>query len=137
MLSSANCQHDPRGARTEKGYFKKGTEPRETCNVHILVDYDTINGGVAFSECDTDSVEKVSFIYAPREFPMQIYVTDAQYTWQNIGKDILPELSESLPFYNNLLGEGIYSGISKTEKQFNRFCKKHFNYFEWKKNKEE
>lgn len=136
-LTSNNCQHDPRGVRTEKGYFKKGTEPNENCNIHILVNYDTANGGVAFSECEPSAVEKVSLIYAPREFPMQIYVTDAQYTWQNIGNDILPELSENLPFYNNLFGEGIYSGITNTEKQFNRYCKTHFNYFEWKKNKEE
>lgn len=136
-IISNTCQHDPRGIRSEKGYFKKGTEPTENCNVHILVDYDSKNGGVAFSECEPSLVEKVSLIYAPREFPMQIYVTDAQYTWQNIGKEILPELSENLPFYNNLLGEGIYSGITNTEKQFNRFCKTHFNYFEWKKSKEE
>jgi hypothetical protein len=68
---------------------------------------------------------------------MQIYVTDAQYTWRDIGLNILPETSASLPFYNNLLGKDRYSGISRAEVQYNRACREHFNYFDWKKKQED
>ena len=80
---------------------------------------------------------KVGLINVERNFPMQIYVTDAQYTWRDIGKFILPETSPSLPFYNNVLSEDSYCGISNTQTQFNRACREHFNYFEWKKKQEE
>ena len=68
---------------------------------------------------------------------MQIYVADAQYVWRDIGNDILPETSPQLPFYNNALDDKTYSGISNTSEQFNRACREHFNYFEWKKKQED
>lgn len=131
------CKIDPRGDRAEVGYFVKGTEPTSPCDKHLAVDYDIVVGGVVIGECPNENTVKVGLINLERKFPMQIYVTDAQYTWQDIGKYVLPETSSSLPFYNNLLEKDSYSGISKAEKQFNRACREHFNYFEWKKKQEE
>ena len=131
------CTKDPRGDRTEKGYFVKGSEPTELCDRHLLVDYDTLSGGVVIGNCPTENVTKVGLINVERSFPMQIYVTDAQYTWRDIGLTILPETSPMLPFYNNLLSEKTYSGISYGNAQYNRACREHFNYFEWKKKQED
>ena len=136
QLTSA-CGIDPRGNRSETGYFVKGTEPSAPCDKHLAVDYDINAGGIVIGQCPPESTVKVGLINVKRSFPMQIYVTDAQYTWQDIGKYILPETSPSLPFYNNLLQENTYSGISRTKNQFNRACRIHFNYFEWKKKQEE
>jgi penicillin-binding protein 1A len=135
-LTSA-CKMDPRGTRAETGYFVKGSEPTSPCDRHLAVDYDTEYGGVVIGDCPSENVKKVGLINVNRSFPMQIYVTDAQYTWQDIGKNVLPETSPSLPFYNNLFPKDKYSGISKTSTQYNRACREHFNYFVWKDEQEE
>ena len=125
------CEKDARGERTEIGYFVKGTEPRQKCKTHVLVRYDQSEECIASNECDNDDIVLVGMIKVERSFPTQIYITDAQYVWRNIGKKILPETSVGLPFFNNLLAENEYSGISNVEKQFNSYCRKHFNYYLW------
>ena len=136
LLTDA-CKNDPRGSRAEKGYFKRGTEPNSFCPCHVSVAYDTVLGGVASEDCPSENIKMVGLIKVIRIFPMQIYVTDAEYVWRDIGKDILPATSPNLPFFANLLGEKEYSGISRTETQYNRYCRAHFNYHNWQKRKEE
>lgn len=136
-LITEACLRDPRGNRTETGYFVSGTQPTEYCSRHVPVAYDSEHGGIAFSDgCPDQSISYVGLIHVERSFPIQIYVTDAQYVWRDIGAQILPETSPSLAFFNNLLKENEFCGISKTQKQYNRFCSTHFNYFAWLEQKE-
>ena len=137
MLVTDACKKDARGDRTERGYFALGTEPSKYCTCHRLVAYDKVSGGVAFEDCPIENTEQIGMIVVERNFPMQIYVTDAQYVFRDIGRDTVPETSESLPFFNNLYGENEYSGISNVKIQYNRFCREHFNYFNWKKEQED
>ena len=132
MLVCDACKKDPRGDRTEVGYFVKGTEPKKKCNTHVLVRYDKSEECIASNECSNENIILVGMIKVERSFPTQIYITDAQYVWRDIGKETLPETSNGLPFFNNLLGENEYSGITNTDKQFNSYCRKHFNYQKWK-----
>ena len=132
MLVCDACQKDPRGDRAEVGYFVKGTEPKKKCNTHVLVRYDKSEECIASNECSNENIILVGMIKVERIFPTQIYITDAQYVWRDIGKETLPETSNGLPFFNNLLDDNEYSGISKVEKQFNSYCRKHFNYQKWK-----
>ena len=88
-----------------------------------------------FDKLNNEDIILVGMIKVERSFPTQIYITDAQYVWRDIGKDTLPETSDGLPFFNNLLSNNEYAGISKVEKQFNSYCRSHFNYQKWK-NKE-
>ncbi len=136
-LMSEACKKDPRGDRSEIGYFKAGTEPTTFCNCHVTVAYDTVYGGVASEDCPSENIEYIGLINVVRVFPVQVYVTDAQYVWRDIGKDTLPATSPELPFFANLLGEGEYSGISRVERQFNRYCRTDFNYHNWKGRKDE
>ena len=137
LLVTPSCLRDPRGDRTEKGYFIEGTEPKEYCNRHVPVAYDTVSGGVSFPNgCPQESVSYVGMICVERSFPIQIYVTDAQYVWRNVGKDVLPETSPTLPFFHNLLKKNEFCGVSKVQYQYNRYCRAHFNYFDWEKEKE-
>ena len=46
------CPLDPRGDRTEYGWFLKGTEPHTTCSCHIRVRYDAAGHGVANEKCE-------------------------------------------------------------------------------------
>ena len=135
LLICESCKKDPRGDRSEIGYFVKGTEPKQKCKTHTLVRYDKEEKCIASNECPNENTILVSLIKVARSFPTQIYITDAQYAWRDIGKDILPQTSDGLPFFNNLLGENEYSGISNVEKQFNSYCRNHFNYQKWKNKK--
>lgn len=126
------CLKDARGSRAEKGYFVRGTEPTKLCDCHVLVAYDAEGAGVADADCDPSGVTYVGMISVKRSFPMQIYVTDAEYVWRDIGKDVVPNTSETQPFFANILSEGEFCGISKARHQYNRYCRKHFNYYSWK-----
>ena len=131
LLSDA-CKKDPRGNRSEIGYFVKGSEPKEKCDTHVLVRYDSKEECIASNECENEDIILVGMLNVERSFPTQIYITDAQYVWRDIGNETQPETSHGLPFFNNLLTSNEYSGISDVEKQFNSYCRKHFNYYKWK-----
>ena len=132
LLMCDACEKDPRGDRGEVGYFVKGTEPIQKCKTHTLVRYDKVEECIASNECANENIILVGLIKVKRSFPAQIYITDAQYVWRDIGKETLPETASSLPFFNNLLSSNEYAGISNVEKQFNSYCRNHFNYQKWK-----
>ncbi len=136
LLATEACRADIRGDRIETGYFLRGTEPHEYCGTHVLIEYDTVTSGIASAYCPKQNVKLVGLINVSRVFPKQIYITDAQYVWRDIGKNILPETSPTLPFYSNLLPRDSYSGISEVDIQKNCYCREHFNYFKWKEEKE-
>ena len=133
-LMTEACTSDPRGSRAETGYFKKGEEPSEYCNVHRLVKYDTVYGGIACPDCPEFDTSNVGLLCIKRNFPKQIFISDAQYVWRDIGK-ALPSTSAKLPFFSNSLPKGTYCGISYGDKQYNRYCTEHFSYFAWKEKK--
>ncbi len=133
------CKCDPRGDRSEVGYFVKGTEPSESCDCHVLVPYDTdkaSGGGVMSHECEFYNVKYVGLLRVERSFPMQIFVTDAQYTYRELPQGTQPETNPNLPFFANALSENSFSGISYGNTQFNRYCRAHFDYYKWKEENE-
>ncbi len=132
QLMSDACRKDPRGDRSENGYFVVGTEPTEICTCHSLVAYDAVQGGVATEDCQSTDIEYVALIKVERSFPMQIYVSDAQYVKRDLPSGIMPETSPSLPYFNNILGVEEYCGISYGDQQYNRYCRAHFDYWKWK-----
>lgn len=123
-LYSDNCMYDPRGDRMEYGYFIKGTEPTELCNTHVLVDYDTIEKGIATKKCPTENITKVSLVKILRSFPEEIVVVDAEFVYRDISEYSKNNNGETPYFYGSLL-DGEYAGVSETKKQFNRYCQKH------------
>lgn len=115
------CRNDPRGGRVATGYFTLATMPSDPCDVHVMVPYDG-SSGVANTGCKTN--KKVALLNIPtRSFPIQVRITDAQYTWRDIGSgDFCTD--PSLPFYAATLAPGTYTGISGGV-QFNRGCPDH------------
>jgi hypothetical protein len=130
-LLTPACLADPRGERREEGYFVRGSEPREKCDCHIFVKYDSSSQCIADPSCPKESISYVGMIQVERNFPIQIYVNDAQYVWRKLSDDVLPSFSVNEPFFVNMLRKGEYCGISYCEKQFNRSCTQHFNYVAW------
>jgi len=130
-LMTDACRADPRGDRSQRGYFVKGTEPKTRCNCHVLVDYDRFHGGVADPSCPSYNVTQVGLLQVERSFPIQVYVSDAQYVYRELPSDVLPGDSDGEPFFINTLKSGEFCGISYSEKQYNRYCSEHFNYLAW------
>ena len=125
MLVGEACLLDPRGIRAERGYFVKGTEPTEKCDCHIIVEYDYLSGGVSFGKCPDEETAHVGMIRAERRFPIQVYISDAQYVWKPMTDGIKVSESGTLPFFNNMIPDKEYWGISYSNLQFNRSCSRH------------
>lgn len=126
-LMTNACYLDPRLNRAETGYFVKGTEPKSYCNCHEIVNYDFDGGGVACDTCELEGVEKIGLINVKRSFPMQIYVTDAQYVCRHIPKEV-PISVDGRAYFSEILEKNEYCGISEVPIQFNRGCNVHFDY---------
>ena len=121
-LMTEACRLDPRGDRSDIGIFKKGTEPTEYCDRHIIVAYDNANGGIAHSNSNPDNVVDVSLIkILDRDFPIQITIDDAQYVYRPMPMGINPSQSYSQPYFINTVYTDRYVGRSNTSHQFNTF----------------
>lgn len=125
------CLEDARGSRLKKGYFVKGTEPKQECDVHVLVDYDMICGGVANAFTPDEHITKVGMLNIQRSFPVQIYVSDAQYVVRFPPDNVMPSFDSKKAFFSTLEGKEKYFGTSPTATQFNRFSTAHINYSDW------
>ena len=115
------CGCDPRGDRSQYGYFKKGTQPSSRCDVHVPVRYDSVCGGVAGDKCPLENCDYVGLLRIERSFPKDIRIADGQYTYRNVLTEAHTHIP-TLPFYSSLYKEGEYSGTSTAEKQFNMGC---------------
>lgn len=124
-IPSAACALDPRGERSEYGWFVRGTEPLSFCECHKTVEYDLLGGGVANDACPKLFCAKVALIDVERNFPEEIYIVDAQYVFRKMPGDIPLCTAENQPYFFHTLNDGEYCGVSESEKQFNRGCAVH------------
>lgn len=131
------CAHDPRGDRSETGYFVKGTEPTEYCDTHVLVKYDSVTHGVACDMCPKENLIDVALIRVDRNFPVQLYITDAQYSYVELPYDVRPYSNTYYPYYYYLStqpgenGKIRYYGRTRNA-VYNQACVTHFDYDQWK-----
>lgn len=126
MMPSAACKADLRGNRIETGYFAKGMEPINECTAHVLVDFCEDYKCVAGPECP--NTRKVALIRnETREFPIQVWVADAQFTYRDVPVNYIYPSDTTKPFYANILKPGTYVGTSGAERPYNSFCSAH-NY---------
>jgi len=59
------CAKDPRGSRIRNEYFIKGTEPTQTCDVHVEEFVDSSTGLLATQFCPEELVVRKVFIKRP------------------------------------------------------------------------
>ena len=121
------CSHDLRGHRVVLGYFKKGTEPKNACDEHILVEYDKETGAMADEKCPLENRIRAALVknYS-RSFPCQIHVVDAQYMYRHLPFGALPSTDPSEAFFQNYYEKsGVYIGVSGVDQAHNRYCGTH------------
>lgn len=116
------CLFDPRGDRSEVGWFVKGNAPAGSCDRHVLCQCDR-DGGLSHGYCPEESVERVGLIRAERHFPMQILVSDAQYVYRGDPKGIAPNPDPGQAYFEPTLTDACER--SHTQTPFNRSCPHH------------
>ncbi|MDD4569642.1 MAG: penicillin-binding protein 1A [Tepidanaerobacteraceae bacterium] len=81
-LPTELCSKDPRGHRTRKEYFIRGTQPTEHCDVHVEDFLDVSTGLLATEFCPEELVERTVFIKRREPFtpsPTGQIPLDAKY----------------------------------------------------------
>ncbi len=124
MLATDACRADPRGSRIEVGYFADGTQPTKYCTCHVMVDYDTVTGGIATPGCTT--TKKVGLLNIERSFPFQVKIADAQYVYKELPDGYSYDgLTAGDPYFKNSIPEGTFVGITDGAIQYNHVCTVH------------
>lgn len=117
---------DPRGSRVEEGWFKKGSEPKEECTTHVVVEFCKDSGGVANAYCPEESRVSYALVLAEdREYTENLLILDSQYTARILPSGVDPVCDGVSAYYAGLLPEGTFAGHSKTETPFNTGCTLH------------
>ena len=129
-LVSEACKLDPRGKEMIKtGYFTVSTMPTDPCDCHVKVALCKGSGHILGPDCDQSewNVEYVGLITEElRSFPIEVVVTDAQYVYRELPKDVLPGgLGQA--FFANILGEDEFVGVSEVDSPVNQYCTLHFD----------
>ncbi len=122
-LIGETCLHDPRGDRSEVGWFLKGSEPDTVCTRHVLCEYDAVCGGICHGNCPKENVESIAFIRIERDFPIQIYVSDAQYVYDENPQTLAPNEDATKAYFAK--EKHGFCGISAVTKPYNRSCTEH------------
>ena len=126
-LVSDACSYDPRGSRTETGWFTKDTVPTETCDTHVLVKYDRVTGAVACDNCPKENIKEVALIRNEnRSFATQVTITDAQYVYRDHDPSRGYPTYEGFAYFYYSIPEGTYVGRSAGVHQYNTFCDSHY-----------
>ncbi|MBQ3483717.1 MAG: transglycosylase domain-containing protein [Clostridia bacterium] len=118
------CRFDPRGSRMEVGYFKRGTEPHETCDRHVKILY-CDHGGVATPFCPEEECHTTALLRVSRVFPRQIKVMDAPYTYGGAMPIREQYFSSNEPYYALNYDSKRYFGVEMGLSPYNRICPVH------------
>ncbi len=124
LLPCESCKLDLRGDRISEGYFTVDNMPRQACQSHFRVLYDSLCNAIATEGCVSDDcVKLVSLVRLPkRSFPTEVIITDAEYMGMEISEDIKFPNDYEKPYFYYALPEGIFVGRSKQKKQKNSIC---------------
>ena len=123
---SDTCVYDPRGSRLEYGYFAGENVPREKCDRHVVLMYDSLTKAVASHGCPSEDLVPISLIYVTdRAFPKEIIITDAEYVCRDIMRYDTRPIDYALPYFEYTILDGVFVGRSKNKKQFNSGCYLH------------
>ncbi len=81
LVPGPYCAHDLRGSRIGYGWFTRDNVPTKTCDVHMLVKWDSTTASVATPYCPaTDCMDVALVRNDTRNFDMNIPIVDAEYT---------------------------------------------------------
>lgn len=89
LLAGEACYADPRQDRVYDVYVASGTEPTETCNLHVIRDYCREGDCLAGENCPESSVEQRAYLdYIRTDYGSGVTAADDAYllsTWEEKG----------------------------------------------------
>ena len=121
----ACCEADPRGDRGITVWLPAAAVSTAVCDRHVGVFYDREGSGVVLfpTEKEKRSLDEVGLLLIPwRDFPVQVRISDAEYVYRPLG-NTAPATGECA-FFDSLLPEGHYAGISHDGRPFNALARK-------------
>ncbi|MBQ3865346.1 MAG: hypothetical protein II776_00460, partial [Clostridia bacterium] len=124
LLVGDACKQDPRGGRTQTGFYTQSNLPSETCTTHVLVNICDETGHIAGPTCP--HTHTAALLNVRREFNTDIEVTDAQFTYVALAGSQAPCLDQNLAFYVDSYQPGTWPGHTKNVQPFNAYCAKHY-----------
>ena len=116
------CLFDPRGDRTQIGWFSVGNVPSERCDRHVLCEVDE-EGGISHGFCPEEALRRVALVRAERSFPIQILVSDAQYVYRGAPSEYMPNSNTGQAYFEGDAQN--FCGRSHTELPYNHSCPVH------------
>ncbi len=100
LIPGEACSLDPRGSRIIAGYFHKDDVPKKKCDVHKLVQIDSVTKQLAGEFCPTENLKNVGLLDLQRTFPMSgITLGDEQYTLRSYNADGTPKAPDGGYFF--------------------------------------
>jgi len=66
-----------------------------------------------------------------RKFPIEVYITDAQYVYRDLPADVQPGGWWGEPYFQNTIPAGVYVGKTNVWTFYNKFCYEHFDFTPW------
>ncbi|HAN21854.1 MAG: hypothetical protein A2Y15_06405 [Clostridiales bacterium GWF2_36_10] len=110
------------------GVYAKGTLPSKPCDVHVEVDWDPDTKAVCFEGFNCTNKIRVSLRkITSREYNQQIRILDAQFVYWDLPEGYIYPTGNNVPFFQNLIGSGIYVGSSGVDHPANRVCIEHYD----------
>ncbi len=117
------CATDQQGACVETFYYKEGTQPTETCNVHHQLYVCDASGKIAHEGCPTATLK--TYVDIDRSFPASVKIGDAGYICPRLTAENILFVSDSLPVYTNMVPEGDTPALSRYGHVANCICTAH------------
>ena len=124
-LPGPYCSSDPRGSCVQTFYYKRGTEPTETCDVHHQLYVCAESNRIAHEGCP----EKVlrTFVDIQRSFKCEITVSDGGTVCPRLTEGMVLLVDRKYPCY--ALPEGEFPGVSSSSSgRSNCVCTTHEYY---------
>ncbi len=127
VLPVAACTCDLRGARISTGWYAKSQIPTDTCDTHVMIDWDSTTAQVATPACPTSLLMQIALIRVDdRNFIENIPITDARYTCRTRAGDPLNVLNPGEPYYMSTMPVDTYPGYSPgVDQPQNSYCSVH------------
>lgn len=122
-LPGPYCATDPQGSCVQTFYYKEGTQPTETCNVHHQVYVCSASGKIAHDGCPSATLQ--TFVDIDRSFPATVRVGDGGYICPRLSAGDVLYVSDTYPVYSNMVPEGETPSISLYGHRVNCICTAH------------
>ena len=122
-LPGPYCSTDQQSSCVETFYYKEGTQPTETCNVHHQLYVCDVSGKIAHEGCPSATLK--TYVDIERSFPQSLKVNDAGYICPRLTVNDILYVSETLPVYTYMVPEGDTPALSRYGHVANCICTAH------------